>query len=404
MEESSRTNESVGKLFNEAARDPTIIFHHDSGCLAQPGVHCNCTFATMNFNEISALDTAAQSGCDGLNTKSILQIRLSARDNQILSNIASFFGVFTGARQGKQASPKPTSALRIMTAGDEEGRVFLGPNGIFYKSFASTRAAVTELRALVARQAAAILRLLGHLAHLGGGAAAPRAIAAGAPGSAPGGAPGGALGGTPTALPHPPPAAAAAEPPRSDGGARGEAQRPPPPAAAAGPAPPAQAPYGDLTVDQLRPLLSKALKIPKPRSKATIGSDLARSSIFQRRRNCAQMTNIWMENCGPATNETVPARIFAASVDPKVLKASVLLLAGTRVRSAASVRREQLRFMRGIISEKRLDPLFSQKQAVERAKSGISSRNLADMRRMNRNALGASLDKFDKWPFESRHE
>ena len=156
VEESSRTNESVGKLFNEAARDPAIIFRHDSGCLAQPGVHCNCTFARMNFNEISALDTAAQSGCDGLNTKSILQIRLSARDNQILSNIASFFGVFTGARQGKQASPKPTSALRIMTAGDEEGRVFLGPNGIFSKSFASTRAAVTELRALVARQAAAI--------------------------------------------------------------------------------------------------------------------------------------------------------------------------------------------------------------------------------------------------------
>ena len=50
------------------------------------------------------------------------------------------------------------------------------------------RAAVVELSALVARQAAAILRLLTHLANPGGGAA-PTAIAAGAPGSTPAPAP-----------------------------------------------------------------------------------------------------------------------------------------------------------------------------------------------------------------------
>ncbi len=37
-------------------------------------------------------------------------------------------------------------------------------DGIISKFLASTRAAVAELRALVARQAAAILRLLNHLA------------------------------------------------------------------------------------------------------------------------------------------------------------------------------------------------------------------------------------------------
>ena len=50
--------------------------------------------------------------------------------------------------------------------------------------------------------------------------------------------------------------------------------------------------------------------------------------------------------------------------------------------------------MRGLIAEKKLDPLFSQRQAVERAMSGISSRNMAAMRKMNRNALGEDLDKF----------
>ncbi len=62
-----------------------------------------------------------------------------------------------------------------MTTGDETS---WGPNGIMTKSLASFRAAVEKLRALIARQAAAILRLLNHLADPGGGAA-PAAIAAG---------------------------------------------------------------------------------------------------------------------------------------------------------------------------------------------------------------------------------
>ena len=40
-----KINESLGQLFNEAARDPAIIFRHNSGCFVQPGVLCICTFA-----------------------------------------------------------------------------------------------------------------------------------------------------------------------------------------------------------------------------------------------------------------------------------------------------------------------------------------------------------------------
>jgi hypothetical protein len=67
--ESTQKNESFGQTFNEAARDPSVIFRHNSGCFAQPGFHCNCSFARMNFIEMSALDSAAQSGFVGLNTK-----------------------------------------------------------------------------------------------------------------------------------------------------------------------------------------------------------------------------------------------------------------------------------------------------------------------------------------------
>ena len=67
--ESTQKNESFGQTFNEAARDPSVIFRHNSGCFAQPGFHCNCSFAMMNFIEMSPLDSAAQSGFVGLNTK-----------------------------------------------------------------------------------------------------------------------------------------------------------------------------------------------------------------------------------------------------------------------------------------------------------------------------------------------
>jgi hypothetical protein len=98
------------------------------------------------------------------------------------------------------------------------------------KSIASFRAAVVELRALVARQAAAILRLLNHLANPGGGAA-PAAIAAG-------GAP------APAALARTAPPAAAEpqpspqpSPPMLEIAALARA-RPPPPVPARPPPPP----------------------------------------------------------------------------------------------------------------------------------------------------------------------
>ena len=61
------------------------------------------------------------------------------------------------AKKGERASP----------AGDEAGRGFWGPNGIMTEPLASFRAAVEGLRALIARQAAAILRLPNHLANPG---------------------------------------------------------------------------------------------------------------------------------------------------------------------------------------------------------------------------------------------
>jgi hypothetical protein len=146
-EESSKINESFGELFNEAARDPAIIFRHNSGCFVQPGVLCNCTFARMNFTEMSDLNAAAESGLVGLNIKPTISLRLTIKENQVLCNIASYFGVVTAARAGNEPVPKPLSALRMMTTGDETGRCFWGPNGIWTKFLASARTAVTELRA-----------------------------------------------------------------------------------------------------------------------------------------------------------------------------------------------------------------------------------------------------------------
>jgi hypothetical protein len=142
---------------------------------------------------------------------------------------------------------RTASALRMMTTGDEAGRRFWGGG----KITKSLRAAVAELRALVAKQAAAILRLLNHLANPGGGAA-PAAIAAG---SAP----------APAALARPTPSAAAEpqpSPPMLEIAALSPARPPPPPDTAAEPAPPARAAPdggGGLTMDQIRPLLRKAL-------------------------------------------------------------------------------------------------------------------------------------------------
>ncbi len=127
----------------------------------------------MNFNDVNALDAAAQFGLGGLDAKLHCMI-LSERENHVLSNIASFCGIVTAStytKSGRQGGlPKPLSALRMMTTNDE-GRSFFGLNGVLTKSFASIRAAGMELRALVGRQTAAIRRLLALLADRGGAAA-----------------------------------------------------------------------------------------------------------------------------------------------------------------------------------------------------------------------------------------
>ena len=108
-EESSKTVESLAPMFNEAVKDPAIIFSH-SGCLAQPGIRCNCSLARMNMNEISALHAVAQSELVGQIAKPTIEIKLNNGQHMVLSGIASFFGPFTEARPGKPSLPKPLSA------------------------------------------------------------------------------------------------------------------------------------------------------------------------------------------------------------------------------------------------------------------------------------------------------
>ena len=71
VDETSKVDESFGQVFNGVARDPTTIFSHTSMCPAQVaiGAHCNCTFSSMNLNEIIALDAAAVSGLDRLEAR-----------------------------------------------------------------------------------------------------------------------------------------------------------------------------------------------------------------------------------------------------------------------------------------------------------------------------------------------
>ncbi len=90
------------------------------------GLNWNCSFATMNYNELSALSGAAQSGLDDLGTKPEMQTKMSEQENKILCNISSFFGMLTGTRTNREtgATPKPLTALRMMTTGDQAGRSF----------------------------------------------------------------------------------------------------------------------------------------------------------------------------------------------------------------------------------------------------------------------------------------
>jgi hypothetical protein len=167
VEESSKTDESVGRFINGAKRNPTTMFWHTG----------------MTLNEMCALDVAAHSGMEGLATAPAIEFKLSEQENKVLSNISSFVGVVTAAKAaGAKPQPNSTAALRMMTMGND--MCFWGPNRMISKFLASVRTTVMDLRALVARQAAAIFRLLSHLANLGGGGAA-LAIAADAQGGAP---------------------------------------------------------------------------------------------------------------------------------------------------------------------------------------------------------------------------
>jgi hypothetical protein len=131
----------------------------------------------------------------------------------------------------------------------DAGRCFWGPDGIWSRTTDCCVKAAVGFRALVARQAAAILRLRGLLAEQRAAMAiAEDAIAAG-------GAPGGAPPPAPPAHPRPPPAAAKRT---HDGG-------------------------GDLTLDEVRPPLRNALKLTKPRSaQPSIGGSLNRSTVYRR--------------------------------------------------------------------------------------------------------------------------
>ena len=131
-EETSKVDESVGRFINGAKRNPATIFSHVSGCSAQPGFRCNCSFARMTLNEMCALDDAAHAGMEGLAAAPTIQFKLSERENKVLSNVSSFFGIVTAAKAaGAKPHPKPTAALRIMTNGSDV--CFWGPNGIISK-------------------------------------------------------------------------------------------------------------------------------------------------------------------------------------------------------------------------------------------------------------------------------
>ena len=61
LEERATINKSFENFFDEAARDQSTFFRQTAGCYAQPGFACNGSFARTTFNEMSALDAAAQS-------------------------------------------------------------------------------------------------------------------------------------------------------------------------------------------------------------------------------------------------------------------------------------------------------------------------------------------------------
>ena len=111
----------------------------------------------MNFEELIPLDAAAQSGQDGLGAKPTVGMSVSMQENHARSNAASFFGIVTAARQGIATQ----SLVRIMTTGGRSRTpraASWGPTeSLPSRSPPRGRPWPEELRALVARQAAAAI-------------------------------------------------------------------------------------------------------------------------------------------------------------------------------------------------------------------------------------------------------
>ena len=203
VEAQAAAEESFGQFLDCDARDQGRFFTHTSSCFAAAG--CSCSSARLNRSEISALTESVQNGMtEVLPETKQHNITISSREKNILGIISLFFGAVTARGSAAANAPKPTSGIRIMTTGDA-GRCFWGPDGIWSRTTDCCVKAAVGFRALVARQAAAILRLRGLLAEQRAAMAiAADAIAAGAPGGAPPPAP--------PAHPRPPPCRSEADP------------------------------------------------------------------------------------------------------------------------------------------------------------------------------------------------
>ncbi len=94
-----------------------------------------------------------------------VRIQISSQEKtqkSVFGSNAVFFGAVTARNSTELKMPKPTSGVLIMTTGDAESS-FWGPNVIWRRTTDFCVKAAVGFLALVARQAAAILRLRGLL-------------------------------------------------------------------------------------------------------------------------------------------------------------------------------------------------------------------------------------------------
>ena len=182
VQDQSTAEASFGQFLDGDAREQGGIFVHAPSCNAAAG--CACNFARLNCSEIAALAGAVQNGnADDSDDK--VRMHISSKERSVLGSLSLFFGAVTTRHSVEANTPKPTSGIRIITTGDA-GRCFWGPDGIWSRTTDFCVKAAMGFRALVARQAAAILRLRGLLAEQRAAMAiAAEAIGADAPGGAP---------------------------------------------------------------------------------------------------------------------------------------------------------------------------------------------------------------------------